>query len=122
MTDEQKIEACVQTYIDSMERSDPSLVKRAFHPNGIVVGYLHGDFMEMSVDDFADFVASQQPSPQESGDGVSFETLACESEGTTALVKVRDVYLGITFVDTLSLIKTNGEWRIYSKLFHVEAE
>ena len=53
MTDEQKIEACVQTYIDSMERSDPGLVKRAFHPNGIVVGYLHGDFMEMSVDDFA---------------------------------------------------------------------
>ena len=63
MTDEQKIEACVQTYIDSMERSDPSLVKRAFHPNGSVVGYLHGDFMEMSVDDFADFVASTDATP-----------------------------------------------------------
>ena len=122
MSDKQQVETCVETYIESMSRSDPSLVKQAFHPNGNVVGYLYGDFMEMSVDDFADFVASQQPSPQESGDGVSFQTLACELEGATALVKVRDIYLGITFVDTLSLIKTDDGWRIYNKLFHVEAE
>lgn len=122
MNDRRQIEMCVQTYIDSMEQSDSSLVKEAFHPNGAVVGYLHGNFMEMSVNDFADFVAAQQPSPNQTGEGVSFETLACELEGTTALVKVRDVYLGITFLDTLSLIKTNDEWRIYNKLFHVEAE
>ena len=120
MSNKQQIETCVQTYIDSMERSDPDLVKQAFHPNGTVVGYLNGDFMEMSVDDFATFVASQQPSPQESGDRVTFQTLACEIEGTTALVKVRDIYLGMTFVDTLSLIKTKDEWRIYNKLFHVD--
>ena len=120
MSDKRQVEACVETYIESMENSDPNLVKHAFHPNGSVVGYLHGDFLEMSVDDFANFVASQQPSPQESGDGVTFQILTCELEGETALVKVRDLYLGITFVDTLSLIKTNDEWRIYNKLFHVE--
>ena len=122
MTDEQKIEACVQTYIDSMERSDPGLVKRAFHPNGIVVGYLHGDFMEMSTEDFANFVAAQQPPPKDKGEDVIFELLSCEIEGTTALAKVRDKYLGITFLDTLSFIKVDDRWQLYTKLFNVESE
>ena len=122
MNDKQQIEICVQIYIDSMEQSDPNLVKQAFHPNGSGVGHLHDELMEMSVNDFAEFVVSQQPSPRESGEGVNFQTLSCEVEGTTALVKVRDTYLGITFLDTLSLIKTNEKWLIYNKLFHVESE
>jgi hypothetical protein len=40
--------------------------------------------------------------------------------GTTAAVKVRDKYLGITFLDTLSLIKIDDQWSIYNKLFNVE--
>ena len=51
-----------------------------------------------------------------------FEILACEVEGTTALVKIRDEYLGITFLDILSFIKVEGEWKIYNKLFNVESE
>jgi len=43
-------------------------------------------------------------------------------EGTTALVKLRDKYLGITFFDTLSFVKQEGEWKIYNKLFNVESE
>ena len=33
-----------------------------------------------------------------------------------------DDYLGLTFHDALSLLKSDGEWRIYNKLFHVEGE
>ena len=58
MSDKEQIENIVQLYIDSMDESDPNKVKHAFHSNGKVVGYLHGDFMQMSTDDFADFVAS----------------------------------------------------------------
>ena len=32
-----------------------------------------------------------------------------------------DDYLGMTFLDTLSLLNTDGRWRIYNKLFHVES-
>ena len=48
---------------------------------------------------FADFVAAQEPSD------VEYEILSTVVEGTTAAVKVRDKYLGISFLDTLSLIK-----------------
>ena len=122
MKDKEQIGNVVQLYIDSMDLSDPNKVKQVFHSNAKIVGYLHGDFMQMSSDDFADFVASQQPPPKEKGENVIFEILACEVEGTTAFVKVRDKYLGITFLDTLSFIKEEGNWQIYTKLFNVESE
>ena len=122
MNDSEQIKNLTQLYIDSMNHSSAEKVKDAFHRNGTVVGYLHGDFMEMSVDDFANFVASQQPSPKEKREEVDFEILASEVKGTTASVTVRDKYLGITFLDTLSFIKFEDSWKIYSKLFHVESE
>tara|TARA_Y100000748_G_scaffold181667_1_gene152179 strand:- start:1410 stop:1778 length:369 start_codon:yes stop_codon:yes gene_type:complete len=122
MNDKAQIENVVQLYVDSMDESNPNKVKEAFHSNAKVLGYLHGEFMEMSVDDFAGFVESQQPSPKEKGENVVLEILSCDIEGSTAAVKVRDKYLGITFVDTLSLIKVESGWKIYNKLFHVESE
>ena len=122
MSDKEQIENVVQLYVDSMDESNPEKVKQAFHTNAKVVGYLHGEFMEMTVDDFAGFVLSQQPSPKEKGENVVFEILSCEIEGATAQVKVRDKYLGITFLDTLSFIKIDDEWKLYNKLFHVESE
>ena len=117
-----EIKNLIQIYVDSMDESNPNKVKQVFHNNAKIVGYLHGDFMEMSVDDFAGFVASQQPSPKEKGENVIFEIITCEIEGTTAVVKLRDKYLGITFMDILSFIKIEGEWKIYNKLFNVECE
>ena len=73
MSDKEQIESVVQLYIDSMDESSADKVKEAFHPNASVVGYLHGDFMEMSVDDFAGFVSSQQPSPSAAGENVVFD-------------------------------------------------
>ena len=105
-----------------MENSDPEKVRQAFHANAKVVGYLHGDFVELSTEDFAGFVASQQPSPKEKNENIIFDILSCDIEGTIASVKIRDQYLGITFLDILSLIKHENEWKIYNKLFHVESE
>ena len=122
MNDQEQIETVVRLYIESMNESNPDKVKKAFHENAKVVGILHGDLLQLSVNDFAGFVASQQPSPKEKGEDVVFEILTCEIEGTTALVKIRDEYLGITFLDTLSFLKADGEWKIYNKLFNVESE
>ncbi|NCG28619.1 MAG: nuclear transport factor 2 family protein [Verrucomicrobiales bacterium] len=122
MNDQEQIENVVKLYIESMDESNPDKVKKAFHENAKVVGFLHGDLLQLSVNDFADFVASQQPSPKEKGEDVEFEILTCEIEGTTALVKIRDKYLGITFLDTLSFLKADGERKTYNKLFNVESE
>ena len=47
MSDKDEISKVIQTYIDGMNFSSAEKTKEAFHPNASVVGYLHGDFLEM---------------------------------------------------------------------------
>ena len=114
MSCSESVNKVVEIYIESLKESSAAKVKEAFHPNGKVVGHLHGDFLEMSTKDFANFVANQKPSD------IEYEILSTSVEGPTAAIKVRDKYLGITFLDTLSLIKIDDQWSIYNKLFNVE--
>ena len=114
MSSLERVKKVVETYVESMKESSADKVREAFHPNAKVVGHLHGDFLEMSTEDFAGFVEAREPAE------VEYEILSTYVEGTTAAVKIRDKYLGITFLDTLSLIKIHDQWSIYSKLFNVE--
>ncbi len=121
MSDEQAIRQTIQTYFDSMFESSAGKVHTAFHPNAKITGFLHGELQEMSVADFAGFVESQMPSPKDKGERARLDIVSLDLAGDTAVARVRDDYLGMTFLDTLSLLKTDDQWRIYNKLFHVEA-
>lgn len=121
MNDKEQIEAAVQTYFECMYESSTDKTHAAFHPNAKITGYLEDGLHEMSVSDFAAFVTSQQPSPKEKGDSTRCEILSLDIAGDTAVTRVRDDYLGMTFLDMLSFIKTDDRWSIYNKLFHVEA-
>lgn len=90
------------------------------HPNAKITGYLEDGLHQMSVGDFAGFVESQQPSPKEKGEPARLDVLSIELAGNTATARVRDDYLGLTFLDSISLLKVEGQWSIYNKLFHVE--
>lgn len=120
MSDEKLIKDAIQTYFDSMYESSSDKVFAAFHPNARITGYLEDGLHEMSVGDFAGFVESQQPSPQAKGEPARLDILSVEIAGNTATARVRDDYLSMTFLDSLSLLKTDGRWSIYNKLFHVE--
>ena len=65
-------------------------------------------------------MSSQQPSAKDKGEAARLDILSIEIAGDTAVARVRDDYLGKTFLDSLSLLKADGEWRIYNKLFHIE--
>lgn len=122
MSDKEQIQETIQAYFDSMFDSSSDKVHNAFHPNAKITGYIGDEFHEMSVSDFADFVASQQPSPRAKGEPARLDIIQLDVAGNTALARVRDDYLGYTFLDTLSLLKSDGKWSIYNKLFHVEGE
>ena len=40
--------------------------------------------------------------------------------GETAAVRLRESYLGMTFLDTFGMLRVDARWTIYNKLFHVE--
>ena len=120
MNDKQAITDTIQTYFDCMYESSSEKTHEAFHPNAKITGVLGGALQEMSVDNFADFVESQQPSPKDKGDAARLDIVSLDIAGDTAVARVRDDYLGMTFLDTLSFLKTGDRWQIYNKLFYVE--
>lgn len=120
MNDEQQIRATIQTYFDSMFESSADKVNEAFHASAKITGYIEGELHEMSREEFAGFVASQQPSPQANGETLGTEIVSIDTAGDIAVAWVRDDYLGLAFLDAVSLLRTDGRWQIYNKLFHVE--
>ena len=118
--EKEKIEQTIQTYYNSMYFSDGSLVRKIFHQDAKITGYLNKKLLRQSVEDFASFVENQKPSPKEKEDKIILEILSLDIGKTTAIAKVRDNYIGMIFIDTLSLIKIENNWQIYNKLFEVE--
>ena len=121
MSDQIAIQNCVDQYYQSLCTSDPDGVRSVFHPNARITGYLPDGLHEMTLEDFAGFVQSQQPSPTESGAEPMLDILSIEVAGQTAGVRLRESYLGMVFLDPFGMLQVKGQWLIYNKLFHVEA-
>lgn len=115
------IQETVQKYFDGLYRGDVTLLADAFDPNARVCGYgSDGSLNTLSLDQFLSFVQSV-PKPAEAGEAFDMEVLDTDVNGTVAAVKVRDLYPGRNFTDLLHLIeRPDGEWRIFSKVFHSE--
>ena len=60
MTAEDAVNQVIEMYIESMEKSSGDMVTEAFHENAKVVGYLNGDFLQLSTSDFG-FVQPRSP-------------------------------------------------------------
>jgi hypothetical protein len=120
MSDKQQIENTIQTYFDCMYESNAEKAHEVFLSNAKITGYIEDSLREITVTDFANLIGSQQPSAKEKGESLRRDILSIEIAGKTAVARVRDDFLGSTFLDTLSLIKDDGKWCIYNKLFHVE--
>jgi len=120
MSDEKAIKNCVESYYESLYTSDAEGVREVFHENAMIAGYLPDGLVQMTVDQFAEFVGAQQPSPSASNAPKMLEIVSCEYAGATAAVLLRESYLGMDFFDTFSLLKVDDRWKIYNKLFHVE--
>ena len=119
-SDDQAIRDVIQIYFDCMFESSAEKTHSAFHANAKITGVLGGALQEMSVSEFANLVASKQPSPKAEGETARLDIVAIDIAGDTAVARVRDDYLGSTFLDTLSFLKTGEHWEIYNKLFYVE--
>ena len=108
MSEQADIEGVIQVYFDCMFESNADKARAAFHPNAKITGYNQQGLQQMDVETFATFVESQQPSAKEKGDQPVLNVLSVEIAGETAVARVRDEYLGLTFLDTLSMLKVDG--------------
>ena len=122
MEAEDQIRAVIQTYFDCMYEASAEKTHAAFHPAARITGYMRGQFSEMTVSEFAATVAGVEPSPKDRGEPARLDVVSLDIAGETAVARVRDDYMGLTFLDTLSFVHVDDRWQIYNKLYHVEGE
>lgn len=108
----------IENYKDGTYTKNIDMLKGVFHEKAIMNGYLGPDVLLADPSGFIADIANS-PSMEENKDPYQGEIEAIRIEGNVASVIVSETgFKGAgTLVDFFHLIKTDGEWKIISKLF-----
>lgn len=110
----------VQTYLDALFLGDVEGFRSVFHPRAQLYSATEGKLVNLDVDAYLGLVANR-PSPQQKGDIRQDEIVSISiGSPTTAHVRLKDVYLPKRFLDDLTFVLIDGDWRIVSKVWHFE--
>jgi len=111
------VEACIGNYFEALYTGDTELLMGSvFHPNAhLYAANLGGGFVDWPMDDFKKVIEGR-PSPASTGAERRERIVSIDEAGPgTVMVKVEVLVGTRDFVDYLSLLKLDGDWRIISK-------
>ena len=107
----------VEDYINSAYESDGATMRKIFDDDAMVTGHIKGKLIRQTKEDWANFVEKNIPSPKAKGKAKDYVILMVDVGEETAAVKVKNEYINIMFIDTLSFLKIDNKWKIYNKVF-----
>ena len=113
-----EIEALLARYFDALYQSDAKSLGELMHPAAIYASASERPLLHRTMDEYLPIVAARE-APALRGeprrDHIEMIDFASDE---TALAKVRCSIGKRDFVDYLSLVRTDGHWRIIAKIFH----
>lgn len=116
--DRDAIAKVIDTYIGGGISGKSSDMRPAFHPTATIHGYLGPDLIAGPIQGLFDWIDENGPSSEltyEIANIDIFETVA------TARLECQN-WGGHGFTDMFTLLKTDGEWKIVSKIFYLHPE
>jgi Putative lumazine-binding len=106
-------------YFDALHFCDVEKLRRVFHPQAIYATADETPFLYRTMDAYVAVVAARQ-SPASRREPRRDHIDAIELAGEkTALARVRCSIGSRDFVDLLTLVRTDGAWRIIAKVFQI---
>lgn len=116
-SDKDAVRVPLENYIKGHATGDGEFMRKAFHTDGNLIFIRDGKFTTRS---FADYISgfTGKPAADEAGRKRSIESV--DIAGNAASAKIILDYPTTRFVDYMSLLKINGEWKIVSKVFYAE--
>lgn len=107
----------LENYLRGHATGDPEFMRKAFHTEGNLIFIREGKYTTRS---FADYIAgmSGKPAPDEDKRKRWIESV--DVAGNAAFGKIVLDYPTGRFVDYMTLLKVNGEWKIVNKSFSFE--
>ena len=115
--DKQAVRIPLENYLKGHATGDGEYMKKAFHTEGHMMFIRDGKYMTRS---FADYIAgfTGKPPADEAQRKRWIESV--DVFGNAAVGKIILDYPNARFVDYMSLLKINGEWKIVNKIFTSE--
>jgi hypothetical protein len=109
----------LNTYFDALYFCDIEKLQRVFHPKAIYATADETPLLTRTMDEYMPVVAARQP-PAARAEARRDHIDAIDMAGeNTAVARVRCSIGARDFVDFLSLVRTDGEWRIIAKVFQI---
>ena len=112
------IVAALQHYLEGGRLGRSAEMKKAFHPDATIFGYLGPDFIGGPIQGLYDWVDQNPPAA-----GLQARIVSVNWEQTVASVRLDlDDWGGHRFTDMFTMLKVDGEWKVINKVFHLHAE
>lgn len=107
----------IETLVEACRSGDVELLQSVFSDNALMTGYFGGEFYTGSPELFYDEVRDN-PSPASTGAKYIGEITSVEVFGNIANVTLQETgFLGANFTNLFQLVRKDGTWLIYSKLY-----
>ena len=118
VSDRETIAATIQQYIDGGISGRSDEMKPAFHEGATIDGYIGPDLFGGPIQGLFDWNDGNGPAAR-----LRSNIAAIDIEGSIATVRLElDNWTGHKFTDMFTMLKTDGEWKIISKVFYLHPE
>ena len=117
--EETGIRDAINRYVEGTRAGKVDTLKEGFHDLAILCGYLGDDLIAAPIQGYYDWVADN-PAPVVTGVPFECEIVKIEVTGRVATATVRETSHGEVVIDYFHLLKSDGCWRIVSKLWDAE--
>ncbi|WP_299488344.1 nuclear transport factor 2 family protein [Acaryochloris sp. IP29b_bin.137] len=108
----------LRCYYNGLYRCDPKLLSTVFHPNAQYFTASDGELLHLDMNTYFPIV-EQRSSPESSQESYEFSVDSIEFVGpVTAIAHMRSSMLSKDYIDLLTLVQLEGEWKIITKVFH----
>ena len=116
--DRDAIARTIQTYADGGKSGKGDDMKPAFHEGATIYGYIGPDLFGGPIQALFDWNDGNGPATE-----LKSEIANIDIQGTIATARIElDNWTGHKFTDMFTLLKTDGEWKIISKVFYLHPE
>lgn len=115
--DHAEVAGLMETYFEGLYQADSTMLRRVFHPNLAYACATEGDALYLDLETYMTRIDGRQP-PAERGDPRD-EALFEIAFGSPRIARVtaRMSMMGRNYLDFLTLIRHDDEWRIVTKVF-----
>jgi Putative lumazine-binding len=117
-SDREAIEKTIQMYVNGGISGKGDDMKPAFHEGATIYGYIGPDLFGGPIQGLFDWNDGNGPAVD-----LKSNIASIDIEGTIATVRLElDNWTGHRFTDMFTLLNTDGEWKIISKVFYLHPE